>query len=211
MALVPSAAVGAHPSWLIRHHRRVPGARPSAGSGRRTLVLIAALALAPIVASYVIYYAFPRQPGVNYGTLLPTVPAPAIEGVRDDGSPFRLEDLRGRWVLLAAGRGDCDPACERKLYATRQARTMQGRDQERIVRIWLVPGDAPPAAAFLAQHPGLVVARVAGSALEALPGGADQLYLIDPLGNLVLRYPHDPDIRGIANDLTRLLKASRIG
>jgi hypothetical protein len=75
----------------------------------------------------------------------------------------------------------------------------------------LVAGAATPSPALLAQHPGLVVVRVARTELGQLPGGAGTLYLVDPLGNLVLRYPDDPDIKGIAKDLTRLLKASRIG
>ena len=190
---------------------RSGAARPPAGSGRRTVYLIAALVLAPIVGSYIAYYFVPREVRVNYGMLLPTVPAPAIEGTRADGSPFRLEDVRGRWVLLGSGGAGCDSACERRLYASRQARTMQGKDQDRIVRVWLVVGDAMPAATFLAQHPGLIAVRVANTTPDRLPGGSGQLYLIDPLGNFVLRYPNDPDIRGIANDLARLLRASRIG
>jgi hypothetical protein len=185
--------------------------KPRARGGRRTLLLIAAVTLAPVIASYAAYYLFPRSPEANYGTLLPTAPIEGIEGTRPDGSRFRLEDLRGRWVLLAHGRGECDASCERRLYATRQARTMQGREQERVVRAWLVVGDVAPAPALLAQHPGLVVARVADTAPALLPGGAGALYLIDPLGNLVLRYGEDPDIKGIAKDLSRLLKASRIG
>ena len=186
-------------------------ARPRAQGGRRKLLLIAAVTVAPVIASYTAYYFFPRQPAANYGTLLPTAPIAGIEGTRPDGSKFRLEDLRGRWVLVSQGRGDCDAACERKLFATRQARTMQGREQERIVRTWLVVGDAQPPPALLAQHPGLVVVRVPEAVPARFPGGADALYLIDPLGNLVLRYPGDPDIKGVAKDLTRLLKASRIG
>ena len=179
----------------------------SAG-GRRIIFLIAALALAPVVAAYVIYYWFPRQPAANYGTLLTTAPAPLIAGKRADGSPFRLDELRGRWVLLWGAPGGCGFACDKALYATRQARTMQGKDQDRIVRAWVVTGDVMPAPSVLAPHPDLVVIRVSGSAADLLPG---TVYVIDPLGNLVLRYPDDPDIRGIANDLTRLLKASRIG
>jgi cytochrome oxidase Cu insertion factor (SCO1/SenC/PrrC family) len=189
---------------------RVLADPPSAGKGRRTIYLIAALAIAPVVASYVVYYFFPRQASLNYGTLLPTAPAPAVNGTLYDGTPFRLDELRGRWVLVGGG-GVCDPACEKKLYATRQARTMQGKEQDRIVRAWLVTGDGPPGPAVLAGQPGLVVVRVAPNALEAFPGGDGAVYLIDPLGNLVLRYPDDPDIRGIANDLARVLKASRIG
>jgi hypothetical protein len=180
-------------------------------TARRTLLLLAAVTLAPVVASYVAYYLFPRAPEANYGTLLPTEPVAGIDGTRPDGSPFRLEDLRGRWVLAAFGRGECDAGCQRKLYATRQARTMQGREQDRVVRVWFVLGDSAPPEALLAQHPGLVVVRVPDAVAGRFPGGATALYLIDPLGNLVLRYPENPDIKGLAGDLTRLLKASRIG
>ena len=111
---------------------------------RHPLVWIAIIAVAPIVASYSVYYLFPRTPSVNYGTLLPTAPLPGVEGTRADGSPFRLDDLRGRWVLLALGDGGCDKGCERRLYATRQARTMQGKDQDRITRVFLVAGAPGP-------------------------------------------------------------------
>ena len=88
---------------------------------------------------------------------------------------------------------------------------MQGKEQDRIVRVFLQEGDAAPSPAVLAQHPGLVVVRVPASVAARLPGNAGSLYLVDPLGNLVLRYSEDPDIKGIAKDLTRLLQASRIG
>ena len=186
-------------TWPMPRRRRSRAGRPRARAPyARTLLLIAAVTIAPVVASYAVYYLFPRAPAANYGTLLPTAPIAGIEGTRPDGSKFRLEDLRGRWVLVAQGRGDCDAACERKLYATRQARTMQGKEQDRVVRAWFVLGDAEPPAALLAQHPGLVVVRVADEVAARFPGGADPLYLIDPLGNLVLRYPDDPDIKGIA-------------
>lgn len=179
--------------------------------GRHTVAWIAAITLAPIVASYAVYYFYPRAPTANYGTLLPTRPIPGVEGTRPDGSPFRLDDLRGRWVLVAHGRGDCDAACERRLYATRQAQTMQGKERERIVRVFLLEGGPAPRPALVAQHPGLVVARITDAVATKFPGGPGSLYVIDPLGNLVLRYPDDPDIKGMAGDLTRLLKASRIG
>jgi hypothetical protein len=177
--------------------------------GKRTLLLLAALCIAPVLASYAVYYLFPRSAQVNYGTLLATAPAPAIEGTKLDGDAFRLLDLRGRWVLLVTDAAGCDAKCERALYATRQARTMQGREQDRVVRVWLVTGSARPAQEILAQHPGLVVARVSEGGV-ALPGGRG-IWLVDPLGNLVLSYPDDPDIKGLANDLTRLLRASSIG
>jgi hypothetical protein len=178
---------------------------------RRTILLIAAACLAPVIGSYGVYYLYPRSAEVNYGTLLQTAPAPSVEGVVDDGAPFRLADLRGRWVLVAGAAGGCSAGCERALYATRQAHTMQGKERERVVRVWLDAGGARPSPELRAQHPGLVVARVPAGALAALPGGQSGIWLIDPLGNLVLSYPADPDIKGLARDLARLLQASRIG
>ena len=179
--------------------------------GRRTILLVAAACLAPVVVSYIVYYFYPRSAQVNYGTLVTTAPAPAIAGAFDDGSPFRLADLRGRWVLAAGGAGSCGAMCERTLYAMRQAHTMQGKERERVVRVWLDAGGAQPSPELRAQHPGLVIARVPAGALAALPGAQAGIWLIDPLGNLVLSYPGDPDIKGVARDLSRLLQASRIG
>ena len=179
--------------------------------GRRTILLVAAACLAPVVASYAVYYVFPRGAQANYGTLLATAPAPTIEGTVDGGAPFRLADFRGRWVLLAGGAAACDAACERTLYATRQAHTMQGTERGRVVRVWLDAGGAPPTPGLRAQHPGLVFARVPAGALAALPGAQSGIWLIDPLGNLVLSYPGDPDIMRLAKDLERVLRASRIG
>ena len=176
----------------------------------RTLSLLAAVCIAPVVASYAVYYLLPRDRQVNYGTLLPTAPAPALAGSRVDGTPFRLDALRGKWLLLTIGGEDCGAACARGLYATRQARTMQGKEQDRIVRILLLAGTSPPDAGVLAQHPGLVVVR-APEAQGNFPGVTGTAYLVDPLGNLVLRYPEDPDVKGMAKDIGRLLKASRIG
>jgi len=179
--------------------------------GGRTILLIGIIAIAPTLAAYTIYYFFPRPAQANYGTLLTTVHAPAIEGAALDGTPFRLADLRGRWVLVAGGASGCDTACERILYATRQARTMQGKDQDRVVRVWLAAGDDVLPFERMLREPGLVVARVSATALATLPGRDHAIWLIDPRGNLVLAYPTDPDIKGLANDLGRLLKASSIG
>jgi hypothetical protein len=81
--------------------------------------------------------------------------------------------------------------------------------------VWLQRSDAPPPGdALLSQHPGLVAARIDPARWPALQGAGDivrNIFMIDPLGNLILRYPADPDIKRMANDLDRLLRASRIG
>jgi hypothetical protein len=166
---------------------------------RRTLILIAAVAVAPVVASYAAYYLFPRDKHVNYGELMPTGAAP-------DGGI--LADFKGRWVVVMSSPGACDASCAAALYATRQARTIQGREMDRVARVLVAPDAAAPDPALLSQHPDLAVRR---GTLAAWPAGAGRIYLVDPLGNLVLAWPRDPDIKKMAQDIGRLLKASRIG
>ena len=178
---------------------------------RRTLIAIAAVGIAPIVASYATYYFWPPQARVNYGELLATTAAAPIEGERADGRQFRLAELRGRWVLLMAAPATCDSRCERMLYATRQARTIQGADQERVVRVWLTNDDGLPSPALLGEHPGLERVRMTPATAANSPLADGRIYLIDPLGNWVLAWPANPDIKKLANDLGRLLRASQIG
>jgi cytochrome oxidase Cu insertion factor (SCO1/SenC/PrrC family) len=182
---------------------------------RRTLTLLALVCAAPVVASYVAYYWLRPEARTNYGELLRASPAPDIAGIRADGTSFRLAELRGRWVLLIVDGSGCDESCERALYATRQARTIQGREQDRVARVLLQPTGAPPLSAeLLAGHAGMIVVQGDSRQWQTLPGAvglAANIYLLDPRGNLVLRYPADPDIRGLAKDMERLLRASRIG
>ena len=177
----------------------------------RTLWLILAVCAAPVIASFAAYYLLPSRDGSNYGELLPTQAAPHLTGTRADGTPWSLEGERGHWVLVVAAPAHCDERCAARLYATRQARTMQGRERDRIRRVWLATGDAAAGDARLAEHPDVVLVRADARSLERLPRGADAIYLIDPLGNQVLSWPAAPDIRGVAGDLRKLLKASRIG
>jgi hypothetical protein len=189
----------------------IPPIPPQArAKGRRTLLLLALVVITPVIASYSSYYLFPREQRTNYGELLAT-PAPALAGTRADGQPFALAQLKGKWVLAAGAPGACDASCAGALHATRQARTIQGREMERVQRIWLVTDDVVPDPALLAQHPDLLVVHMPRSAAAALPAGPDRIYLIDPLGNLVLAFPAVPDIRKVAKDIERVLKASRIG
>jgi cytochrome oxidase Cu insertion factor (SCO1/SenC/PrrC family) len=177
---------------------------------RAKLVLLVLIAIAPVVASYLAYYFWPRERQVNYGTLY-AVPAPPITGQSLEGAPFALTDLRGKWVVLAAAPGTCDASCRTKLYAGRQARTIQNAERERVARVWLITDAVAPPAEVLGEHPDLVAVRTDTTTGGALPEAGHALYLVDPLGNLVLAWPADPDIKAMARDLARLLRASRIG
>ena len=183
---------------------------PAPRASRRPLLLVALVCIAPIVASYLAYYVFHRDSHVNYGTLV-AKPAPAFAGTTLAGKPLALADFKGRWLMLVAAPAECDATCTAALYATRQSRTMMGRERDRVARAWLVTDGAPLADSLRAEQPDLDIVRVAPDALAAWPRGDDAIYLVDPLGNVVLAWPREPDIKALANDLTRLLRASQIG
>lgn len=172
--------------------------------GRLKLLLLAAIFALPAVASWVVWRfdLAAGSPG-NYGTLLAPRPLAAAP----------LAALRGKWVLVQLDGGACDARCERKLYLMRQARRAQGREMERVGRLWLVTDGTAPRAELLEAIPGTVVAP-AGTARSEFPAegsSAEHVYLVDPLGNLMMRFPRDPDPMRVIKDLQRLLKASRFG
>jgi hypothetical protein len=173
--------------------------------GRAKLALLAAFFLLPIGASWIIWW-FDLAPGTagNYGTLL-TPRAAALPP---------LAALKGKWVLVQFDGGACDAACERKHYFMRQVRRAQGRDMARVERLWVVTDAARPAGALLAAIEGTAIVFEGGALAASFPAersASDHIYLVDPLGNLMMRFPREPDPSRVIKDLQRLLKASGFG
>jgi cytochrome oxidase Cu insertion factor (SCO1/SenC/PrrC family) len=182
---------------------------------KASLWLILALAVAPVTAAYLLYYFWPPTRTVNYGELIEPRLLPDPPLVLADGTPFQLSRLRGKWVLASLDSGRCDEHCDRKLLYMRQLRLTRGKDMERIERVWLMSDDIMPRPDAVAPYRGTWLVRAAGAGLLEhfpAPGAtADHIYLIDPLGNLMMRFPRDPDPGRMIKDLSRLLRASRIG
>ena len=180
-----------------------------------SLWLMIAMVVAPVAASYLLYYFWPPGRTVNYGELIEPRPLPDAKLALADGAPFQLSQLRGKWVLVILDSGRCDAGCDRKLIYLRQLRLTQGKDMERVERAWLITDDVPPRANAMAPYEGTWRVRAAGAeVLKLFPAegtASDHIYLIDPLGNLMMRFPRDPDPQRMVKDLARLLKASRIG
>ncbi len=174
------------------------------GRGRLKLVLLGLFFLLPIGASWLVWW-LDFAPGAagNYGTLL----TPRPVALPSSG------DLKGRWVLVQFDGGACDAACERKLYFMRQVRRAQGKEMQRVARLWLVTDAVQPGSALLAVIEGTVVAP-GGAAAGVFPAERsvkDHIYLIDPLGNLMMRFPRDPEPSRVIKDLKHLLKVSGFG
>lgn len=193
---------------------------PSHWRRYRTLYLLLAVCVAPVIASYTAYYLLPPSGRTNYGALIePQRPLPALTLRRLDGAAVEASSLRGSWLMVQVADGACDAACEKRLWQMRQVRLTTGKDADRVQRVWLIVDDAPLATSVIREYDGTLFLRARASEVAAflpLPaepeaGLADHIWLIDPLGNLMLRWPKDADPSRMKKDLIKLLKASGIG
>ena len=184
--------------------------------GGLKLLLIGLFFAIPFVLAWAAYW-FQWVPGHtgNYGKLLPPRQVPGGGLVRLDGQPFSLASLRGKWVMLQFDTAACDAYCERKLYFMRQLRVAQGKDMDRMERVLVLTDGGAPRPKLLTAIEGTDVVRASnGTFAAAFPhrgSVTDHIYLIDPLGNLMMRFPRNPNPSKMLKDLQRLLKYSQIG
>jgi cytochrome oxidase Cu insertion factor (SCO1/SenC/PrrC family) len=187
--------------------------------GNWKLFLVIAICAAPMIASYFAYYIVKPQGRTNYGTLLDPrrYPMPTLDTKAPDGKPVPLSSLKGKWVMLQVSGADCDEACKTKLFEMRQLRLTQGKNMNRVERAWLITDDKPLETGLMREYDGTYFLRANPAAVHAwLPAdtgtsASDHIYLIDPLGNLMMRFPKNADPNKIKKDLTKLLMASSIG
>ncbi|HYG13630.1 MAG TPA: SCO family protein [Methylophilaceae bacterium] len=199
-----------------------PASRP-ASKLIPTLVLI--VAFLPIAASVLLYVSGWRPTStVNHGELItPALPL-ADHALHDvDGKVVKFSDLRGQWVMLYLDAADCPAACMDSLYRMRQTYIAQGKERERIERVFIATdgGATPALKAKLADYAGMQIWAADATALSAIANdfGMDagqlaqqhNIYLIDPMGNYFMRYSPTIDPAGLRKDLERLLKYSAAG
>ena len=204
----------------------------------RTLAVLAALFLLPLMIAFVSYYGTAWRPAghVNHGLLiaparalpavalprasLDTAPAAALApaAAPDAGGGLAPSiPFRTRWSLVYVGDGTCDAACREALYVMRQTRISLNNDMTRVERVFLVTGGCCAREFLAREHPGLVVLDAAGATGESLarafpaPEREHTLYIVDPLGNLVMSYDVRQNPHGLLEDLKKLLRLSHIG
>ncbi len=186
--------------------------------GRIKMLLVLLVCAAPVVASYLTYFVIRPGGRNNYGELImPTRGLPALHLRTLDGTAVPAASLRGQWLLLVLSPSSCNAACEKQLFMQRQLREMLGRERERVDKVWLVTDDGPltPALAAAVQAPpastvlradAVELARwllpAAGQTLE------DHLYIVDPMGEWMMRLPVGAEPTRAKRDLDRLLRAA---
>jgi cytochrome oxidase Cu insertion factor (SCO1/SenC/PrrC family) len=197
---------------------------------RQALIGLALLFFAPLAFAFLLYYGVGWRPGghVNHGELidpprpLPAVALPRVDTKDPSGQALTAPDfLTHKWTLLYWGSGACAQRCKTDLYNTRQVRIALDRDMDRVQRVFVARGECCDLTFLREQHPDLITVREtpeAGPILALLrlsqtddPATADRVYLVDPLGNVMMVYPPDGRPKGMLEDLKRLLGLSHVG
>ena len=195
----------------------------------RTLAALAALFLLPLVIAFWMYYASGWRPAarVNHGVLItPMRPLPLVQlprvslaapGAQMRGDSAATAPFRHRWSLVYVGAGSCDEPCRHALYVMRQTRLSLNNDMTRIDRVFLVTSDCCARALLGPEHAGLIVLDATGPEAMRLrcefpTAGREQLlFIVDPLGNLIMSYDARQNPHGLLADLEKLLRLSHIG
>jgi hypothetical protein len=187
-------------------------------AGRWKMLAVMMICAAPVIASYLTFYVVRPEGRRNFGELVePQKALPDLVATNLEGKSVNLRSLKDQWLLVSVSSGQCNALCANHLYLQRQLREGLGKDKDRLDWVWLVNDAAPVADALLPALKDATVLRVtqatltqwlapqAGHALE------DHLYLVDPLGNWMMRFPARIDAQGavkVRRDLDRLLRAS---
>ena len=197
--------------------------------GRWKLLAVLAVCASPLIFSYLTYYVIKPEGRTNYGDLIDprAHPIPVLGATSLDGKPTELDAYKGKWIMLKVGPSACAKDCMDQMFAIRQVRSMTGKDMDRIERVWLVTDLEPMETMLIRELDGVHMLRAPRAAVAKwlpLEKGAtldDSIFLIDPLGNLMMRFPPAPagatEAQKVAHyakvkkDISKLLKASAIG
>ena len=186
--------------------------------GRLNMLLVLLACAAPVVASYITYYWVRPEARRNYGELIqPTRPTPSIAVARLDGGDMKLTDLKGQWLLVSVAGAACDEPCQQRLYLQRQILVGLGKERPRTEWVWLVNDKAEIPNTLLPGLEEATVLRIDPKALaqwlqpEANKKLEDHLYMVDPMGEWMMRFPAQLNAEGALKakrDMERLLRAS---
>jgi hypothetical protein len=181
----------------------------------RTVALLAALFLLPLLVAFAMYYGASWRPAqrTNHGELI----LPARELPRASAA-YGAKTFTHAWSLVYVGAGACDASCTNALYVMRQTHLGLNNDMERVQRVFVATGDARAQEELLArEYPGLVVIHARGRDGEELvrqfpaDDRVNAIFIVDPLGNLMMRFDSRANPKGLREDLTKLLKLSHVG
>lgn len=191
---------------------------------RRPVLLLLALFAAPLAGAFWLYYGSTWRPALrtNHGELITPVTLPELAlppaGASPGGARAAASLLHGKWTLLVVGQGEsgCDAACRNTLVYARQTWLSLAQLTPRVQRVLLAGAGCCDLEYLLREHAGLIALDASGNEaaplLRLIPPAQDgAIFIVDPLGNLMMRYDVRQDPKGLREDLKKLLELSHIG
>ena len=175
---------------------------------RLTLLSVVAMCALPLLVALYFRYVSPPEVAATVGVPLDPVPLPFELLQLSDGARLAHAAVGEKWLVIFAAPGACDARCQQTLYLTRQARTAQGRNMDRIDRVWVITDGAVPPVGLLAAHPDLLVARATDRKLLDVLGGSESRHinLVDRRGLVVFRYSDSPEPKAFIRELGKLVR-----
>ena len=219
----PPAAAQDHTLGMTVHSMPEPEQLRQASEGRTRMgrwkmMVVMLVCASPVIASYFTYYMVRPEGRRNFGELIdPQRPLPDVVATDLQGRAVNLKSLKGQWLLVSTAAAACDELCARHLYLQRQLREGLGKDKDRLDWVWLVTDSAPVPDLLMPALKDATVLRVPQDQLaqwlSAQEGHAlsDHLYVVDPMGNWMMRFPVQTDnatAAKVKRDLERLMRAS---
>lgn len=213
MAQIPDEPLTLTVHSLPRADAADPAALTRAGRWKMLLLLL--VCASPVVASYFTYYVIRPEGRRNYGELIdPQKPLPDLVGTDVAGRAVNLRQLKDQWLFISVADSACDEACQKHLYLQHQLRETLGKDKDRLDWVWLRTGASELSEPLKKATASANVLHVDAAALASWLAPAaghrlqDHLYVVDPIGNWMMRFPADADPKQVKRDLDRLMRAS---
>ena len=192
-------------------------------SSKRSFLIIVALFLIPILLGSLVYMNKESlgigSKTVNYGTLIrPARPTEPLDLLQDDKAADAKEVLQGKWTLLQIAPAQCSQLCQDHLLLMKRVRTLMNEHMRRIRTVLVTHNGRADVAIMKKDYPDFILTHTHSEKstfikqFEPHDMNSAAIYLLDPLGNLMMVYPQaDPNVKSILKDLKRLLKYSRLG
>lgn len=187
-------------------------------SGRIKMFIVLLLCATPVIASYITYYFIRPEGRLNYGELIdPQQPLPNWTVQDMNGQALALQSLKDQWLFISVSGAACDAQCQHHLYLQRQLREGLGKDKDRVDWVWVVTDEATIDPALKPALKNALVLRIPEQQLstwlkpESGKKLNDHLYLVDPIGNWMMRFPEQKDMKNAAKvkkDIEKVLRST---
>ena len=190
----------------------------SKSNGRKILLGMAVIFVLPFTIAATLHLLNVHPSSHSYGELVnPPQPLQTVLLHDAQGKAVTPQQWLKKWTVVTVATSACTEPCQAQIHLLKQVNIALDKDAHRVQRILMMPiaASAEATAALQKQYPDLVI--LSGADAETIKfasqfkGTAGSVYLVDPLGNLMMRYPQNMNPKGMLTDLKKLLKNSWAG